>query len=56
METIFARCAGLDIHKESVEAQVRVPGSRRSAAKRDAPLGYDDTGLAGHGRLAGKAG
>ena len=26
METLVARCAGLDVHKDSVTACVRVPG------------------------------
>ena len=37
METLVARCAGLDVHKDSVTACVRVPdgrGGRYAATRR----------------------
>jgi transposase len=50
METLVARCAGLDVHKDSVTACVRVPdgqGGRQVETRRFT------TTTAGLGRMAG---
>ncbi len=49
METMYRCCAGLDVHKETVEAQLR----RMEAVAADATLGDDDGAVGGDGRVAG---
>ena len=55
MEVIVTRCAGLDVHKDTVMACVRVPGAGRPAAQDGARVpdvhGVDLRGAAG---LAGR--
>jgi hypothetical protein len=50
METMYRCCAGLDVHKETVEAQLR----RMEAVAADATLGDDDGAVGDDGRVAGE--
>jgi transposase len=39
MDVVVDRCAGLDVHRDSVMATVRVPGTRRRQRERQTRAG-----------------
>ena len=41
MEVLFARCAGLDVHKDTVVAAVRIAGGGRAQGLRMKDAGED---------------
>jgi hypothetical protein len=45
MDRFVERCAGLDVHKDSVAATVRVPACERGSHLKPADRGYFSTGL-----------
>jgi hypothetical protein len=53
METLVERCAGLDVHKDSVTACVRVPNGH-GGPSRDPPVHHDHRGVGATGRVAGQ--
>ena len=42
MDVVVERCAGLDVHRDSVVATVRVPGTGKSRRRRPLPQRQDD--------------